>query len=137
MLSFKPAFSVSSFSFIKRLFGHSLLSAIRMVSSAYLRLLKFLPAILIPVFASSSPAFLMMHSAYMLNKQGDNTLRYSFPDLEPVRCFMSSSDSCFLTCIHFIHEAGQVVYYPHLLKNFPQFVVIHTVEGFGIVNKQK
>ena len=46
---------------------------IRVVSSAYLRLLIFLPEILIPACASSSPAFLMMYSAYKLNKQGDNT----------------------------------------------------------------
>jgi len=59
MLSFKPTFSLSSFTFIKRLFSSSL-SAIRVVSSAYLRLLKFLPAILIPACASSSPAFLIM-----------------------------------------------------------------------------
>ena len=71
MLSFKPTFSLSSFTFIKRLFNSSL-SAIRVVSSAYLRLLIFLPAILIPVCASSSPAFLMMYSAYKLNMQGDN-----------------------------------------------------------------
>ena len=72
MLSEKPAFSLSSFTFIKRLFSSSLLSAIRVVSSAYLRLLIFLPAILIPAYASSSPAFLMMYSAYKLNYQGDN-----------------------------------------------------------------
>ena len=71
MLSFKPTFSLSSFTFIKRLFSSSL-SAIRVVSSVYLRLWIFLPAILIPVCASSSPAFLMMYSAYKLNKQGDN-----------------------------------------------------------------
>ena len=62
MLSFKPTFWLSSFTFIKRLFS-SLLSAIRVVSSAYLRLLMFLPVILIPACASSSPAFLMMYSA--------------------------------------------------------------------------
>ena len=72
MLSFKPTFSLSSFIFIKRLFSSSSLSAIRVVSSAYLRLLIFLPAILIPACASSSSAFLMMYSAYKLNKQGDN-----------------------------------------------------------------
>ena len=72
MFSFKPTFSLYSFTFIKRLFSSSLLSAIRVVSSAYLRLLIFLPAILIPACASSSPAFLMMYSAYKLNKQGDN-----------------------------------------------------------------
>ena len=72
MFSFKPAFSLSSFTFIKRLFNFSLLSAIRVVSSAYLRLLIFLLAILIPACASSSLAFHMMFSAYKLNKQGDN-----------------------------------------------------------------
>ena len=72
MLSFKPTFSLSSFTFIKRLHSSSLLSAIRVVSSAYLRLLTFLPAILIPDRASSSPAFLLMDSAYKLNKQGDS-----------------------------------------------------------------
>ena len=63
MLSFKPTFSLSFFTFIKRLFCSCLLSAIRVVSSAYLRLLIFLPAILIPAWASSSPAFHMMYSA--------------------------------------------------------------------------
>ena len=48
---------------------------------------------------------------------------------------MSSSNCCFLTCIYVSQEAGQVVWYSHLLKNFPQFIVIHTVKGFGIVNK--
>ena len=71
MLSFKPTFSLSSFTFINRLFS-SLLSAIIVVSSAYLRFLIFLLTILIPAYASSSPAFLMMFSVYKLNKQGDN-----------------------------------------------------------------
>ena len=48
---------------------------------------------------------------------------------------MSSSNCFFLTCIQISQEAGQVVGYSHLFKNFPQFVVIHTVKGFGIVNK--
>ena len=64
MLSFKPTFSLSSFTFIKRLFSSSLLSAIKVVSSAYLRLLIFPLAIFIPACASSSPAFHMMESAY-------------------------------------------------------------------------
>ena len=46
---------------------------------------------------------------------------------------MSSSNCCFLTCIQISQVAGQVVYYSHLLKNFPQFIVIHTVKGFGII----
>ena len=72
MLSFKPTFSLSSFNFINRIFSSSWLSVIKVVPSAYLRLLIFLLAILIPGCASSSPAFLMMYSAYKLNKQGDN-----------------------------------------------------------------
>ena len=48
---------------------------------------------------------------------------------------MSNSNCCFLTCIQISQEAGQVVSYFHLLKNFPQFVVIHTVKGFGLVKK--
>ena len=60
---------------------------------------------------------------------------YSFSYLEPVCCSTSSSNCCFLTCIQISQEAGQVVWYSHLFKNFPQFVVIHTVKGFGIVNK--
>ena len=64
MLSFKPTFALSSFTFIKRIFGSYLLSTIRVVSSAHLRLLIFLPAILIPDCASSSLAFDMMYSAY-------------------------------------------------------------------------
>ena len=57
---------------------------------------------------------------------------YSFPYLEPVCCSMFSSNCCFLTCIQISQEEGQVVWYSHPLKNF---VVIHTVKGFGIVNK--
>ena len=71
MLSFKPAFSLSSFIFIKRLFSSPSLSAIRVVSSAYLKLLIFLLRILISACESSSLAF-RIYSAYKLNKQGDN-----------------------------------------------------------------
>ena len=82
MWSFKPDFSLSPFSLLKRLFSSSSLSAIRVVSSAYLRLLLFFPAILIPACDSPSPAFCLMCSAYKLNKQGDNIqpccIDYSF-----------------------------------------------------------
>ena len=61
----------------------------------------------------------------------------SFPNLEPVCCSMSSSNFCFLTCIQISQEAGQVVWYSHIFKNFPQFVVIQTVKAFGVVNKAK
>ena len=80
----------------------------------------------------------MMYSACKLNKQGDNTQSWctpSFPNLEPVHCFMSNSNCCFLTCMHIYQEAGKMVWYFHLLKNFPRFVVIHTVKGFSIVNE--
>ena len=80
MLSFKPTFSLSSFTFIKRCFSSSL-SAIRVVSSAYLRLLIFLLTILIPVCASSNLAFCMMYSAYKLNKKGDNIQHWCTPFL--------------------------------------------------------
>ena len=79
MLSFKPTFSLSSFTFIRRLFSCSSLSAIRVVSSAYLKLLIFLLAILIPACASSSPAFLKMYSVYKLNKQSDNIQPWRTP----------------------------------------------------------
>ena len=62
-------------------------------------------------------------------------LMYSFPNLEPVHCSMSSSNCCFLICIQISQEADTVVWYSHLFQNFVQFVVIHTVKGFGIVNK--
>ena len=55
--------------------------------------------------------------------------------LKPVCCSMSGSNCCFLTCIQISQKAGQVVWYSQLFKNFPQFVVIHTVKGFGIVNE--
>ena len=117
ILSFKPTFSLYSFTFIKRLFS-SLLSAIRVMSSAYLRLLIFLQAILIPSCASSSPVFLMIYSAYKLNKQGDNIQpwRTPFPiwNQSVVPCPVLT---CFLTCIQISHEAGQVVCYSRLFKN--------------------
>ena len=134
MLSFKPAFSLSYFIFIKRLFSSSL-SAIREVSSTYLRLLIFLPEILIPACDSSSPAFHMMYSAYKLNKQGDNiqSCRTHFPaSFSVVPCPVLT---CLLTYIQISQEAGKVVWYSHLFKKFPQFVVIHTVKGFGVVSK--
>ena len=60
---------------------------------------------------------------------------YSFPNLEPVHYFRSGSNCCCLTCIQISQEAGKLIWYSHLFKNFPQFVVIHTVKGFSIVNE--
>ena len=62
-------------------------------------------------------------------------MMYSFSYLELVCCSMSSSNCCFPTCIQVSQEAGQVVWYSHLFQNFPKFIVIHTVKGFGIVSK--
>ena len=106
MLSFKSAFSLSSFTFIKKLFRSSSLSAIRVVSSPYLRLLIFVPGILIPACESSSPAFHLMYSAYKLNKQGDNTQpwRTPFPNFEPVCCSMSGSNCYFLNPYRFLRK---------------------------------
>ena len=59
----------------------------------------------------------------------------SIPNLESVHRHMSSSHCCFLTCIQVSHEAGKVVWCSHLFKNFPQFLVVHTIKGCGIVNK--
>ena len=117
MLSLKPTFSLSTFTFIKRLFNSSSLSAISVVSSVYLRLLVFLPAIMIPAGWQCK------------------ALTYPFSYLEPVCCSMSSSNCCFLTCIQISQEAGQVVWYSHLFQNFPQFIVNHIVKGFRKVNK--
>ena len=136
MLSFKPTFSLSSFTFIKKLLSSSSLSAIRVVSSTYLRLLMFLPAILIPACASSSQAFHMMYSAYKLNKQGDYIQPWHAPlsifNQSVVPCQVLTDASWFATVSQ---EAGKVVWYPHLLNNFPQFVVIHTVKAFSTVNE--
>ena len=60
---------------------------------------------------------------------------YSFSYLERVCCSMSISNCFFLTCIQVSQEAGQVVWYAHLFQNFPQYIVIYTVKGFGVVNK--
>ena len=62
---------------------------------------------------------------------------YSFSYLEPVCCSTSSSNWCFRTCIQISQEADQVIWYSHLFQNFPQLIVIHTVQVFGIVNKSE
>ena len=96
MLSFRPTFSLSSFTFIRRLFSSFLLSAIRVVSSVYLRLI-FLPAILIPAYASSSPAFHMMYSAYKFGefyqtcKEGLTPVKVKLNSFTIIKRFFSSS----------------------------------------------
>ena len=132
MLSFKPTFSLSSFTFIKS----SLLSAIRVVSSAYLRLLIFLPAILILACDSSSPAFLMMHSACKLNKQGDNTQPWHTPfpiwNQSVVPCPVLTV--ALWSAYRFLKRQVRWSGIPISFRIF-QFIVVHTVKAFGVVNK--
>ena len=121
MLSFNPTFPLSFFTFIKRLFSSYLLSAVRVVSSAYLRLLIFLSAILIPACASSSHAFHMMYTAYMLNK----------PWCTPFPIWNQSVVPCPVLNVaswpeyRFLRRQIQWSGIP-ISKNFPQFVVIHS-----------
>ena len=128
MLSCKPAFSLSSFTLIKRLFSSSSVSAITVVSSAYLRLLMILLPILIPACNSSRGAFLMMCSAYRLNKQGDSRhpvcTPFSILNQSVVPYFY-----CCLTRLQVSQETDKMIWYSHLFKSFPQFVMVHTVRG--------
>ena len=136
MLSFKPVFSLYSFTFFKRLFSSSLLSAIRVVSSAYLRLLIFLPALLISAWVSSSSAFPMMHSAYKLNKQGDNIQPRCtpFPRLNQsiIACpvLTVASWPAYSLLRRYVRWSG----IPVSWRIF-QFVVTHTVRGFSVVSE--
>ena len=112
MLSFKPTFSLSSFTFIKRLFffAYCCKGFVICISEVI-----FLSAILIPACALSSPAYLMMYSACKLNKQGDNIQPWCTPFLiwnQSVILF--SSKCCFLTFIQISQEACEVIWYSHL-----------------------
>ena len=94
------------------LFSSSSLSIIRVVLSEYLRLLIFLPEILIPACVSCSLTFWMKYSIYKLIEQDDNnSLDTLLSQIEPVRCSNSCSNCCFLTYIQISQEAGQVVWY--------------------------
>ena len=79
-----------------------------------------------------------MYSAYKLNKLGDNIQSRCTPFPiwnQSVRCSMSGFNCCFLFCIQASQETGNVAWYSYLFKNIPQFVVIHTVKGFSVVNE--
>ena len=112
----------------------SLISAIRVVSSAYLRLLIFLAAVLIPACDSSSLAFHMMYSEYKLNKQGDNIQPWHSPfpiwnqSVAPCLVLTVASWSAYRFLRKQVRWSGIPI-----SQNFPQFVVIHTVKGFRIV----
>ena len=131
------SFFTSLFHFIKRLFSSSSLSAIRVVSSAYLRLLIVLPAVMIPACASSSPAFHMMNSAFKLNKQGNNIKPWCTPFL----IWNQSIVPCLILTVaswpsyRFLRRQLRWSDIPMSLRIFQ--LVIHRVKGFGIVNKEE
>ena len=136
MLSFKAACLLSPFTFIKRLFSSFSLSAIRVILSAYLRLLIFLLAILIQACASSSLAFCIMYSAYKLNKQGDNIQPWCTPfpiwNQSVVPCPVLTIASW--PAFRFLRRQVRWSGIPMSSRIF-QFVVIYTVKGFGVINK--
>ena len=115
----------------------SSLSAIRVMSSAYLRLLIFLPAILIPACASSSPAFYMMYFAYKLNKQDDNIQ----PQCTPFPIWNQSVIPCSVLTVpswpayRFLRRQVRWSGIPISFKNFPQ-LLWSTQQGFGVVNRE-
>ena len=121
---------------MKKLFSSCSLPAIRVVSSTYLRLLIFLPAMLIPACASSSPAFHMMYSTYMLNKQDDNTQPWHTPfpiwnqSVVPCPILTVASWPAYRFLRSQVKWSGSPI-----SKNFPQFVVIHTVKSFSILSE--
>ena len=133
ILSFKPAFSLSSFTFIKRLFSSSSLSVIMVVLSEVIYILL---AILISACASSSPVFCMMYSAYKLNKQSDNIQPWCTPVLI---CNQSVFPCPILTVAswHAYRFLRRQVRWSGISISWRifQFVVIYIVKGFGIVNK--
>ena len=129
IFTFRSALLLSSFTLIKRLFSSSLLSAIRVVSSAYPGLLMFLPPILIPACNSFSLAFLMMCSSYRLNKQGDSRQPSHTPF--SITCSIQGPKYCFLICIQVSQETGKMVWYSHL-RAFHSLLWF-TVNGFSIV----
>ena len=137
MLSFKPTFSLFSFTFNKRLFSSYLLSAIRVVSSAYLRLLILLLAILISNFASSSPAFHMMYSAYKLHKQGDSLQSWCTlspiwnQSVAPFPVLIIASWPAYKFLRRQVRWSGIAI----SLRIFHSLLWSIQVKGFGIVNK--
>ena len=137
MLCFKPVFSLASFTLIKRLFISSLLSVIRVVSIICIsEVIDISPTVLIPACVSSSPAFLTMCAAYKVNKQGDSIQ----PWCTPFPIWNQSIVPCLVLTVaswpayRFLRRC-KVAWYSHFFKDFPQFVVIHTIKGFSLVTE--
>ena len=133
MLSFK----LSSFIFIKGLFSSSPLSSVRVVSPVYLRLLIFLPEILIPAYDSSSLAFHIMYYAYKLNKQGDNIQPWHTPfpiwnqSIVPCKVLTVASWPGY----RFLRRQVRWFGTPISLRIFHSWSLIHIVKGFSIVSE--
>ena len=136
MLNFKQVFSLSSLIVIKRLFSSSSLSAIGVLSYAYLRLLIFLLESLIPACHSPSPEFSTIYSVYKLNKQGD--------DIQPWHTPFPVLNQFLVPCLVIAAASWPAHSLPRrqimwsgitISKNFSLFVVIHTVKSFSIVNE--
>ena len=127
--------TLSLFTFTKRLFNSFFAFCHKVLSSAYLRLLIFPPKILFPACAPSILAFCMMYSAYKLNKQGNNIQLWCTPfpiwNQSIVPCLVLTVASWPAYRFHRREVRWSTI--PISSKNFPQFVVIHTVKGFGIV----
>ena len=144
-LRFKSTFSLSSCNVIKRPFSSSSLSATRVLSSACLTLLLFLPAILISACASFSPEFLIMCSAYTSNKQGDQTQpwRTAFPIWSqsvvscPLLTLASSPASSFLKCLDFVNLVSMYLFIC-LLKLFCKalFVPLGPIDSFLFLSSE-
>ena len=133
MLSFRPAFFTLLFHFHQEAFQFLSAFCLKDGVICISEVIDISPSNLGFSLCFIQPGNFAWYSAYKLNKQGD--IQPSHTPFPIWNQSMSSSNCCFLTYKQISQEAGQVVWYSHLLKNFPQFVVIHTVKGFGIVNK--
>ena len=137
MLSFKPTFSLSSFTFSSRGFLVPLhflplgWCHLQFWGYWYFSRQSWFQLVLLPAQRFS---WCTRHIS-SISRVTVYSLDILFSFLEPVCFSMSSSNCCFLTCIQFSQKAGQVVWYSHVFQNFPKFIVIHIVKGFDIVNK--
>ena len=137
MLSFIPGFSLSFFTFIKSHFSSSLCSAIRVVSSAYLRLSIFLLAVLIPACVSTIQAFHMMYSSYKLNKQGDNIQPWCTPFPILKQSVVPCKDLTATSWPSYRFLRTQVRESWNSFSEFSTVCCDHTVKGFSVVNEAK
>ena len=131
MLSFKPAFSLSSFNFIKRLFSSTSLSAISVVITWISEVTEFFPRKLYSSLSFLSPAFHMMYSAYKLNKQGENIQSWHTP-------FSILNLSVVAYLVLTVASWPEYRFLRRLVRwSSSPVVVIQTVKGFSVVNERE